>query len=136
MLLAGLREPNKICMGVNVFSALQTNSSMLERIKYQGSEANPADVTANVLAQLFKVKEIVVAKSIINKAPIGAADDLQFICDPNALLLTYTTDAPAIDEPSAGYTFTWEMRCADGTHQMWLASQSDILADDWDEVTT
>lgn len=24
-----------------------------------------------------------------------------------------------------------QMRCADGTHQMWLASQSDILAEDW-----
>ena len=24
-----------------------------------------------------------------------------------------------------------QMRCADGTHQMWLASQSDILATDW-----
>lgn len=24
-----------------------------------------------------------------------------------------------------------QMRCADGTHQMWLASQSDLLADDW-----
>ena len=24
-----------------------------------------------------------------------------------------------------------QMRCADGTFQMWLASQSDILADDW-----
>ncbi len=24
-----------------------------------------------------------------------------------------------------------QMRCTDGTYQMWLASQSDILADDW-----
>jgi hypothetical protein len=24
-----------------------------------------------------------------------------------------------------------QMRCADGTHQMWLASQSDILDNDW-----
>jgi len=24
-----------------------------------------------------------------------------------------------------------QMRCADGTHQMWLASQSDILEEDW-----
>lgn len=24
-----------------------------------------------------------------------------------------------------------QMRCADGTYQMWVASQSDILADDW-----
>lgn len=28
-----------------------------------------------------------------------------------------------------------QMRCADGTFQMWLASQSDILADDWREAT-
>lgn len=27
-----------------------------------------------------------------------------------------------------------QMRCADGTHQMWLASQSDLLADDWEIV--
>jgi hypothetical protein len=109
MLLAGLREPNKICMGVHIFAALQTNPAILERIKFQGSEANPADVTANVLAQLFKVDEIVVAKSIVNVAPSGAPDDLQFICNPKDLLLTYTTSAPAIDEPSAGYTFAWDM---------------------------
>jgi hypothetical protein len=109
MLLAGLRRPNKMAMGVNVFAALQTNATILERIKYQGSEANPADVTENVLAQLFKVKEIVVAESIYNAAPIGAPDDMQFICEPNSVLLTYTTDAPSIDEPSAGYTFTWDM---------------------------
>jgi hypothetical protein len=109
MLLSGLRRPNKICMGVNVFAALQTNASMLERIVSGGSEANPADVTANVMAQLFKVQEVVIAESIINKAPVGAADDLQFICAPNDLLLVYTTDAPSIDEPSAGYTFAWDM---------------------------
>jgi hypothetical protein len=109
MLQLGLRKPNKICMGVNVFGALQTNQTILERIKYQGSEANPADVTANVLAQLFKVQEIVVAESVINRSSIGEADDLQFICDPNSLLLVYTTNAPSIDEPSAGYTFTWDM---------------------------
>jgi hypothetical protein len=109
MLTAGLRRPNKICMGVNVFAALQTNASILERIKYQGSEANPADVTENVLAQLFKVNEIVVAESVYNAAPVGANDDMQFICEPNDLLLVYTTDSPSIEEPSAGYTFTWDM---------------------------
>jgi hypothetical protein len=109
MLLSGLREPNKICMGVNVFAALRTNPSIMERIKYQGSEANPADVTENVLAQLFKLDEIVVAKSVINKSPVGAPDDIEFICDPNSMLLCYTTNAPAIEEPSAGYTFAWDM---------------------------
>ena len=27
-----------------------------------------------------------------------------------------------------------QMQCADGTFQMWLASQTDILATDWQEV--
>lgn len=27
-----------------------------------------------------------------------------------------------------------QMRCADGSHQMWLASQSDILEEDWEIV--
>ena len=109
MLLAGLREPNKMVLGVNVFTALTVNETILERIKYQGSEANPANVTENVLAQLFGLDEIIVAKSIHNAAAIGQSDNLQFICDPDDALLVYTTSAPAIDEPSAGYTFTWDM---------------------------
>ena len=109
MLIAGLRRPNKAVLGVNVFAALQTNASILERIKYQGSEANPADVTENVLAQLFKLKEIVIAEAVYNAAPYGAEDDMKFICKPNDVLLCYTTDSPSIEEPSAGYTFTWDM---------------------------
>lgn len=27
-----------------------------------------------------------------------------------------------------------QMRCADGTHQMWTASQTDILSEDWEVV--
>jgi hypothetical protein len=109
MLKAGLRKPNKMCLGVNAFAALQANPSILERIKYQGSEANPAGVTVNALAQLFKLSEVMVAESVVNNAPLGAPDNLQFICDPDSVLLTYTANAPAIDEPSAGYTFAWDM---------------------------
>lgn len=109
MILSGLREPNKMVLGANAFVALTNNPSILERIKYQGSEANPANVTENVLAQLFGLDEIVVAKSVYNAAPCGAPDDIRFICDPNDALLTYTTSTPSIDEPSAGYTFTWDM---------------------------
>lgn len=31
------------------------------------------------------------------------------IGDPDAFLLAYATNAPSIDEPSAGYIFTWDM---------------------------
>lgn len=35
--------------------------------------------------------------------------DMGFIGDPNAILLCYATNNPSIDEPSAGYIFTWDM---------------------------
>ncbi len=34
---------------------------------------------------------------------------MEFICDPASALLVYATDSPAVDEPSAGYMFTWDM---------------------------
>ena len=34
---------------------------------------------------------------------------MSFIGDPNALLLAYATDTPSVEEPSAGYIFTWDM---------------------------
>ena len=43
---------------------------------------------------------------------------MQFICDSAGALLCYTTSSPAIDEPSAGYTFTWDM-LGDGN---WMAA--------------
>ena len=39
----------------------------------------------------------------------GQPDDMQFVCESDGALMTYTTNNPAIDEPSAGYIFTWDM---------------------------
>ena len=103
------RTPNKLAIGANVFNALTLHPGILERVKYGGTTANPANVTKNVLAQLFGVEELVVLMSIHNKARMGAEADMGFIGDPNGLLLAYTTDAPSIEEPSAGYIFAWDM---------------------------
>ena len=103
------RMPNRLGLGINVFNALKVHPGILERVKYGGSTANPASVTANVLAQLFGVEKVVVLKSIMNKADMGATEDMQYIGDPDAFLLAYATNAPAIEEPSAGYIFSWDM---------------------------
>ncbi len=103
------RMPNKLAIGANVFNALRQHPGILERVKYGGTSANPANVTKNVLAQLFEVDELVVLMSIMNKAKMGAEADMGFIGDPDALLLAYATEAPSADEPSAGYIFTWDM---------------------------
>lgn len=103
------RTPNRLAIGANVFDALKAHPAILERVKYGGSTANPASVTENVLAQLFGVEKLVVLKSIMNKADMGAEANMQFIGDPNSFLLAYATNSPSVEEPSAGYIFTWDM---------------------------
>lgn len=105
----GRRKPNKIALGMETFVALKNNEAILERIKYSGSTANPATVNENVLAQLFGVKEVVVLASTYNKAKVGQEAQMEFVCDPKGMLLLYAPDSPQIDEPSAGYTFAWDM---------------------------
>lgn len=103
------RTPNRLALGAHVFDALKVHPAILERIKFGGSTPNPATVTENVLAQLFGVEKLVVLRSIMNKAPMGAAADMGYIGDPDAFLLAYATNSPSVDEPSAGYIFTWDM---------------------------
>ena len=103
------RTPNRLALGANVFNALCAHEAILERVKYGGATANPASVTKNVLAQLFEMEEVVVMMSIHNTAKQGANAKMDFIGDPNGMLLAYATDAPSVDEPSAGYIFTWDM---------------------------
>ena len=62
-----------------------------------------------MLAQLFGVDRIVIDQTVQNKAGLGQAANMQFIGDPNSFLLAYATDTPSIEEPSAGYIFTWDM---------------------------
>lgn len=105
----GRRKPNKIGLGVKTFNALKENPIILERIKYTGSTANPAIVTEKVLAELFGVNKVKVLTSTINRAEAGQPADMQYVCDEKGMILLYAPDAPAIDEPSAGYTFSWDM---------------------------
>lgn len=109
MELSGMRKPNKMCLGAKVYAALKTNPCILDRIKYQGSQANPANVTLNVLAQLFGLDEIVVSSAVVNTAERGQPDNMEYVCTPNDALLVYATNAPSVEEPSAGYSFAWDM---------------------------
>lgn len=104
----GRREPNRLALGANVYVALKNNPFVKECVKYSGSTANPATVTLDVLAKLFGVEKVVRLESTYNKGGYGS-EDMQFICDANSALLCYASNAPQIDEPSAGYIFTHDM---------------------------
>jgi hypothetical protein len=107
--LEGRRTPNKLTLGYDTYLALKEHPDLLERVKYTGSTANPAKVNEKVLAELFGVDEVKVLYATYNAAEEGQKDDMQFICEPDGALLSYTTSSPQIDEPSAGYIFTWDM---------------------------
>lgn len=107
--LDGRRIPNKLTLGYDTFNALKEHPDLLERVKFTGSTANPAKVNERVLAELFGVDEVKVLDATYNTAEEGQEDDMQFICEPDGALLSYTTPSPRIDEPSAGYIFTWDM---------------------------
>ncbi|MDE7425069.1 MAG: hypothetical protein K2N51_15520 [Lachnospiraceae bacterium] len=107
--LDGRRMPNKLTLGYDTFNALKEHPDLLERVKFTGSTANPAKVNERVLAELFGVDEVKVLDATYNAAEEGQPDDMQFICEPDGALLSYTTPNPKLDEPSAGYIFTWDM---------------------------
>ena len=112
---SGRRTPNRLALGYDAYLGLKEHPDILERIKYTGTTANPAKVTPAVLAQLFGVEQVKVLESTYNAAGLGQGEDMQFICDTKGALLCYATPSPAIDEPSAGYIFTWDM-LGNGAH--------------------
>ena len=96
-------EPNVIVCGRKTFRVLKNHPDILDRIKY----TSKGIVTAELLAQLFGVEKFMVPGGVHNKAPEGAADSFEFILPSDHLLLAYAAPEAAIDQPSAGYTFTW-----------------------------
>ena len=55
------------------------------------------------------IEQVKVLESTYNAAAAGEEADMQFICDSKSALMCYATPTPQIDEPSAGYIFTWDM---------------------------
>lgn len=99
-------KPNKLTIGWTVFQALRKHPLIIDRIKYT-SEPNAKNVTAALLASMFDVNEVVVSTGVYNSAQEGLAASTGFIVGSNALL-TYSTPAPSLNEPTAGYTFGWQ----------------------------
>ena len=108
IMLEGGRIPNKLLLGYDTFNGLKEHPDLIERVKYTGTTANPAQVNEKVLAELFGFEQVKVMNAAYNSAEEGQPANMEFICDPKGALLTYTTPAPRVDEPSAGYIFAWD----------------------------
>lgn len=95
-------EPNTLVLGYQVFKFLKNHPDIRDRIKYTSSE----NVTTQLLARMFEVDRVLVAKGIKATNTKGATAAYSFIHGKHALLC-YSAPAPAMEAPSAGYTFQW-----------------------------
>jgi len=66
-------EPNTLVLGFGVYNALLDHPDIIDRIKYSSSPAAPTMVTDSVLAALFGVERVLVAKAIKATNNEGAA---------------------------------------------------------------
>jgi hypothetical protein len=94
--------PNKLTLGYQTFRQLKHHPDIVDRMKYTSSEV----ITEQILARLFGVDEVLVAKAIKNTAADGATGTYDFTHGKHALL-SYAPAAAALEVPSAGYTFEW-----------------------------
>ncbi len=113
--------PNTLVLGVNVKRALRSNPDIIDRIKY--TQRGIADNA--ILASLFEVDRVLVARAVYNaameKMPGDDSDadaDFQFIADPNAMLLAYIDPSPGIDSPTAIARFSWTGLVPGSTNDM------------------
>lgn len=99
-------EPNVLVLGRSVYDRLVDHPDIIDRIKYGQTAGAPAQANRETMARLFEVDRIEVSSAIENTAAEGASNAHSFIMGGNALL-AYSTPAPGLMTPTAGYTFSW-----------------------------
>ena len=126
------REPNVAIMGWPVWKAMRNHSDFIDRVKYtrQTGRVEPED-----LRSWFGFEKVLIGKAVENTSLPGVAVSMSFIWGKH-FWVGYVTNAPALEQPSAGYIFRWGNR----TVERFRMDQEhmDVLAAEWhtDEVIT
>jgi hypothetical protein len=94
--------PNTLVLGFNVMDALVQHPDIVDRVKYTSAQ----NVTTDILARLFEVDRVLVAQAVKATNVEGATAAYDFTHGKHALLC-YANPTPALEMPSAGYTFEW-----------------------------
>jgi hypothetical protein len=96
-------KPNVLVLGARAYAAICDNPDILDRIKY----TQRGIITPELLAPLFDVDRVVIARATYNTAKEGATTAMSYAVNSKAALLVYANPSPSIMMPSGGYTFTW-----------------------------
>jgi hypothetical protein len=93
---------NTLVLGYKTFRKLKRHPDIREQIKYTTAE----NVTAQLLARIFEVDRILVARAIKATNIENETAAYSFTHGSHALLC-YVNPSPGEMQPSAGYTFNW-----------------------------
>lgn len=107
VLLGSRQRANTLVVGVEVMEILMLHTAFLDRIKYGGTNQNPAMVTAAMLAELLSLDRVLVGMGVENTAQeqLPDVETAAYIWGKKAWV-GYVAPTPAREAPSAGYVFT------------------------------
>lgn len=95
--------PNTLVLGYRTFRALKNHPVLRDRIKYVSKNV----LTTDMMAELFDVERVMVAKAVKATNAEGSAAAYSFVYSDSALLC-YVNPTPGLMVPSAGYCFAWK----------------------------
>lgn len=95
-------EGNTLVLGYQTFRQLKNHPDVVDRYKYTTSSV----ITEEMMARLFGVEKILVAKSVRNSSEEGLAPSYGFNFGKAACLL-HVAPNPGLMTPSAGYIMAW-----------------------------
>jgi len=100
------RKANIAVMGEEVFSKLSNHPDILDRIKGGATKATAADVTAQNLAVIFKLEEVIIGGSLYDAAvEQGRSNSTLTDNWGKSCMVCYRSKTPSKMSPSLGYTF-------------------------------
>jgi hypothetical protein len=94
--------PNTLVVGYQVWRKLKHHPMIIDRYK----NTNDTVMTEGLVARVFEIERILVARGIVNTGNEGETSSFSFIQGKHALLC-YVPPAAGLNTPSAGYTFLW-----------------------------
>lgn len=97
---------NTLVLGYQVFRKLKNHPDVIDRIKYT-TGVTGRTVTPDLLAAMFDVERVLVARAIKATNNEGETAAYSFTHGKNALLC-HVAPNPGLLTPSAGYMFSWQ----------------------------
>ncbi|MCS7224050.1 MAG: major capsid protein [Armatimonadetes bacterium] len=94
------RRPTTVAMSRQVWEVLLDHPQITDRVKY-----TTRDITADVIARLLDLREVLIGDADRNTAPEGRPDDLQFIWG-DTVVVAFVPESPGLNVPAFGYCFT------------------------------